>query len=158
MRYFLLDRVTGLEPEKKRATGIKCISLSDEVLHDHFQDYPIYPGTLLVEGLAQLAGLLLEVGFNEKTLALHSVLMQIDKMKFFKPSVPGDRLEYEAQIVSQLEDAARVDVQATSEGERRVRGRLNFAMVRMGSEALRKQRRDIYRIWVKGLPWIPDFL
>src|SRR5262249_56251763 len=57
MRYFLVDKVTELVPGE-RIRGVKCVSLSDEVLHDHFPDFPVMPGALIVEAGAQLAGFL----------------------------------------------------------------------------------------------------
>ena len=51
MRYFLLDRVTDVVPGES-ARGIKNVTLTDDVLHDHFPDFPILPGALLVEAFA----------------------------------------------------------------------------------------------------------
>jgi len=47
VRYFLLDKITAFQPNTF-ARGVKNVSLSDEVLHDHFPDHPIFPGALLV--------------------------------------------------------------------------------------------------------------
>ena len=65
MRYYLIDKVTELELGE-RARGVKCVTLTDEVLHDHFPDYPMLPGALIVEAAAQLAGFLLEMTFNRR--------------------------------------------------------------------------------------------
>ena len=51
MRFFLLDKITEYEP-KKSAKGLKCITLSDPVLHDHFPGLPLLPGALIMEGVA----------------------------------------------------------------------------------------------------------
>ena len=52
MRYYLIDKVTALTPGRS-ATGLKCVTLTDEVLHDHFPDHPMLPGALIVEAAAQ---------------------------------------------------------------------------------------------------------
>src|SRR6185295_4742030 len=89
MRYILLDRVTELEPGR-RARGKKAITLTDDVLHDHFPDFPIYPGALLVEAAAQLAGFLLEKSRNQPgEPEARALLVQIDRTKFYRPARPG---------------------------------------------------------------------
>ncbi|MEQ1877872.1 MAG: 3-hydroxyacyl-ACP dehydratase FabZ family protein [Bdellovibrionia bacterium] len=156
MRYYLIDSVTSVEIGKS-ATGVKCISLTDNVLHDHFPDVPILPGALITEGMAQLAGFLLECTFNKNpdTPALRAMLVQIDKMKFYKFSGPGDRLEYRIKIDQKIEDGARVSAEAYCEGERRVAGALTFSMVDPKSQKITQQRMDIYKIWTRNLSEVP---
>ncbi len=57
MRYILLDRITVLDPPEM-ASGIKCVSLADDMFVDHFPGHPIMPGALILESLAQLGGVL----------------------------------------------------------------------------------------------------
>ena len=156
MRYFLLDKITSIEPGKS-GTGVKCITYSDEVLHDHFPDYPIMPGALITEGMAQLAGFLLETTFNREDGGelRRAVLAQIEKMKFYKTSGPGDRLELSAVIESSLEDAVQVTVQASAEGELRVKGRLTFAMLKIDSTRVTQQRLELYKVWTRDLKNCP---
>jgi 3-hydroxymyristoyl/3-hydroxydecanoyl-(acyl carrier protein) dehydratase len=98
-----------LSIEVGEAVGLKCVTLTDDILHDHFPDLPILPGALITEGLAQLAGFLLEATFNrDETLApKRAVLVQIDKMKFHSPTGPGDTLTLRARLESFFEDAAQ---------------------------------------------------
>jgi 3-hydroxyacyl-[acyl-carrier-protein] dehydratase len=148
MRFFLLDRVTSHVPGVS-ATGIKNVTLSDQVLHDHFPDYPVFPGTLVVEALAQLAGFLIEGG--DPDAAERAVLAQIEKAKFHSPAGPGDQLLLRAQVAQRLEAAAQVEAEA-SVGERCVaRARLTFLLRRVESERLREQRRQLYAVWTRGL-------
>ena len=65
MRYILLDRITTLQPPEL-ARGVKCVSLSDDCMADHFPGHPIMPGALILESLAQLAGVLLEQTMRER--------------------------------------------------------------------------------------------
>ena len=72
MRYLLLDRITSLERE--RATAIKCVSLADDVFVDHFPGYPVPPGTLIIEALAQLGGVLAEAAMRAEGCALPHII------------------------------------------------------------------------------------
>ena len=106
MRYFLLDKITAFEAGK-RACGVKCVTLSDEILHDHFPDHPILPGALLIESMSQLGGFLVELSFNTQAggSVRRAVLAQIKDAKFHHGCKPGDRIELEALLQSQWEGA-----------------------------------------------------
>ena len=89
MRYFLIDKVTDLVVGE-RARGVKNITLSDEILHDHFPDYPVMPGTLILEAAAQLAGFLLEMTFNKAGAPLlRALLIQVQQAKFHETADRG---------------------------------------------------------------------
>ena len=82
MRYILLDRITQLSPPEV-ARGIKCVSLSDDIFTDHFPGFPVLPGALIVESMAQLAGVLLEATMRERGRHdLHALLTMADRAKF----------------------------------------------------------------------------
>jgi 3-hydroxymyristoyl/3-hydroxydecanoyl-(acyl carrier protein) dehydratase len=151
MRYFLLDKITSFEPGK-RAGGIKCVTLTDEILHDHFPDHPLLPGALLVESMSQLGGFLVELSFHKGDGAIRrAVLAQIKDAKFHRGCKPGDRIELEATLESQLEDAARVAVVATVDREHVARAELVFVLRVVDSERVHEQRRNIYRVWTQDL-------
>lgn len=158
MRYFLLDKILSIEVGRE-AVGLKCVTLTDDVLHDHFPDLPILPGALITEGLAQLAGFLLESTFNrdETRPPRRAILVQIDKMKFHHPSGPGDTLTLRVSVDSFLEDAAQVAVEACVGEQKRARGKLTFAMIEVDSPRISAQRRDIYKIWTRELSNPPAF-
>src|SRR5204862_4295995 len=108
MRYYLIDKVTELTAGQ-RARGVKCVTLTDEIMHDHFPDFPMLPGALIVEAAAQLAGFLLEMSFNGPQQPLvRALLVQIQRAKFYEPVVPGDRLDITATIDSTREASAQV--------------------------------------------------
>jgi 3-hydroxyacyl-[acyl-carrier-protein] dehydratase len=157
MRWFLVDKVTELVPGE-RIRGVKCVTLGDEVLHDHFPDYPILPGVLVIEALAQLAGFLLETTFHTPDRPVRrAVLAQIKDARFYDPVGPGERIDLTAELESSLESAARVRVEASVEGKRVARGEITFAMMEVpaGAERVHEQRRSLYRLWTRALATPP---
>ena len=151
MRYFLVDKVTELVPGE-RIRGLKCVSLSDEVLHDHFPDFPVLPGALIVEAAAQLAGFLLEATFNRPDQPLLRALMiQINDARFYETAGPGDTLELTAALQSRLEGAAQVGVEVRVADRRVARAQLTFVMKAIDSEKVHEQRRYVYRLWTRDL-------
>jgi len=103
MRWIWIDRFEKFEPGKE-AWAIKNVSLAEEHLHDHFPGFPVMPASLIIEGMAQTAGIL--VGhvrnFKEKV-----ILAKIGRAKFFDYALPGDQLKYQAKIISIENEAAR---------------------------------------------------
>lgn len=158
MRYFLLDRVTEIVPGAS-ARGVKNVTLTDEVLHDHFPDYPILPGALLVEAMAQLGGFLLEVTHNADGKPLvRALLVGIQSAKFSRPAEPGDSIELAVRAGANMEAAAQVDAEAHIAGERIARAQLTFMLKEIDSDKVHEQRRYLYRLWTKKLanpPRIP---
>ena len=144
MRYFLLDKITAFEPGK-RACGIKCVTLTDDILHDHFPDQPLLPGALLLESMSQLGGFLVELSFHSGDGPVRrAVLAQIKDAKFHRACGPGDRIEIEALLTSKLENAARVAAKASVDGERVARAELIFVLREVDSARVHEQRREIY--------------
>lgn len=152
MRWFLIDKVTALAPGE-RIRGVKCVSLGDEVLHDHFPDHPIFPGALILEAGAQLAGYLVEATFHRPGQpARRAVLGQVKDARFYEAVGPGDRMELEATLDSALETAARARVEVTVEGKRVARAELTFVLKDVASPRVHEQRRWLYGLWTKDLP------
>lgn len=152
MRFFFVDRVLEIRPGEL-VRGVKNVALSEDVLDDHFPDNPLYPGTLVVEALAQLGGFLVERSMREgEADPRRAVLAQIDKAKFHRPCRPGDQIELRCSLASTLEGAARVDGEASVDGELAASATLTFRLVKVESEELHRQRRRLYRIWTRDLP------
>lgn len=151
MRYYLIDRVTALTPGES-ARGIKCATLTDEILHDHFPDFPMLPGALIVEAAAQLSGFLLEMTFNAAgSPVVRAVLAQIQRAKFHQPVGPGDRMEIVATITGMRESSAQVDFEAKVDGREAARGTLTFVMRSIDSPRVHEQRRRIYALWTREM-------
>ncbi len=151
MRYFLIDKVIELQPGR-RARGLKNVSLSDEVLHDHFPDYPILPGALILEAAAQLAGFLLEMSLNRPGEPLQrALLVQVDLAKFYETSGPGDQVEFTVEIESPRPAGTQVTMRAAVGEKQIARAMLTFVMKVIPSERVHEQRRYIYKLWTRDL-------
>lgn len=149
MRYYLIDKVTELTPGT-RAAGIKCVTLTDEVLHDHFPDYPMLPGALIVEAAAQLAGFLLEMSFNGDGKPLvRALLVQIQRAKFYQPVGPGECMYIDAAIDSVRESSAQIDFDARVGDRRAARGTLQFVLREIDVPRIHEQRRAVYALWTR---------
>jgi 3-hydroxyacyl-[acyl-carrier-protein] dehydratase len=148
MRYLHVDRITSLEPD--RACGVKCVTLSDDALTEHFTGWPIYPGALLLEAMAQLAGAMLdEEGARNDGNAL-AVFVGVDRLRLRRQVVPGDRLALEARLEKRLEDGARVQVSATSDDAPVADGLLLFAISRDMPPAFVAERARIRALMQHG--------
>jgi len=128
------------------------VTLSDEILHDHFPGFPMLPGALVVEAAAQLAGFLLELSFHQPDApVLRAVLVQIQRAKFYEPIRPGDRLDLVATIDSTRETSAQVDFTAAVDGRDAARGTLTFVLRAIDEPRVHEQRRQVYAIWTRDL-------
>jgi len=94
--FLLVDRVIELE-RGKRAIGIKNVTINDNFFQGHFPTKPIMPGVLMIEAMAQTAGV--AVLTNEEHQGKVAFFMSADKVKFRKPVVPGDQLVMEVEVI-----------------------------------------------------------
>ena len=104
MRWYWIDKFIEFE-SGRYAKAVKCISLAEEHLHDHFSFYPMIPNSLVIEGMAQTGGLLISEHnqFSEKV-----VLAKIPKARFYCDAVPGDTLIYTTTIEYIKDEGAMV--------------------------------------------------
>lgn len=111
----LIDRVESLVVDKS-AVGIKMVSVSDPVFAGHFPDYPIMPGVLIVEAMAQTAGCLASVTLGDAADGKLVFFTTIDKVKFRKPVRPGDVLHLHVEKVSSKGPLWKFSGKATVDG------------------------------------------
>lgn len=150
MRYVLLDRITLLQPPEL-ARGVKCVSLSDDIFVDHFPGYPVMPGALILESLAQLAGVLLEAAMRERGRHdLHALLTMADRVKFRHVVRPGDRLALEARALAVSEDGGQAQASAHVDGTLAAEAQLSYAFARVTNPAVLAKRREFLQIWLTG--------
>lgn len=113
--FLLIDRVVEIE-RKQRIVAIKNVSFNEPQFQGHFPDYPIMPGVLMVEAIAQAGGALLltEIPDRENKLM---VFTGIDSAKFRRPVVPGDQVRIEVKVLNWRTSAVRMQGTATVDGK-----------------------------------------
>ncbi|MBE0499378.1 MAG: 3-hydroxyacyl-ACP dehydratase FabZ [Campylobacterales bacterium] len=123
--FLLIDRVTQIDDNQK-LVGFKNVTIGEQVFQGHFPGHPIYPGVMILEGMAQAGGILAFKSMNmTEAQAAEKVVyfMSIDKAKFRSPVRPGDRLVYEISVIKNkgaiwvLQGKAFVDGNLVSEAE-----------------------------------------
>lgn len=104
--FLLVDRVVDIK-KGEYVEAYKNISISEPIFEGHFPDHPIYPGVMIIEGMAQ-AGAVLAFYEGEMTAqeAQNKIVyfMSVDKAKFRKPIKPGDRLDYRVSVIKRKKD------------------------------------------------------
>jgi 3-hydroxyacyl-[acyl-carrier-protein] dehydratase len=103
MRWIWIDRFVEFVPGQ-RASALKNVTLAEDHLHDHFPAYPVMPATLIIEGMAQTAGILIG---ESRDFAENVILAKIRRAEFSEYAVPGDQLRYDA-VIESLDDRAGV--------------------------------------------------
>ena len=148
MRYLLIDRIEYLEVNKF-IRAIKNVALSEDVFHDHFFGYPVMPGALLIESLAQAGTALLEYSTKFKKKAL---LVMVDQAKFRKMVRPGDQLSVSGTIVSINQRSAQMDGEIRITDNLVMNARLTFALDdadRFYPIKTRRLMETIYDVWLE---------
>lgn len=119
--FLLVDRVIELE-EGRRITGYKNVTVNEPFFQGHFPGRPVMPGVLILEVMAQIGGILaIKTGKGTRRPVVY--LTGIDKAKFRKPVIPGDRLHVEVTVVRhkapfwKMEGKASVDSTVVCEAE-----------------------------------------
>jgi len=111
--FLLVDRIEELEAE--RVVGIKNVTVNEPFFTGHFPDYPVMPGVLIIEAMAQVAGVLVLSGISDRKSKL-VLLAGVDGAKFRKPVRPGDQLRMEMKILRSRASMAKVSGIATVDG------------------------------------------
>jgi len=124
--FLLVDRITKLE-KGTYIEGYKNVSISEPVFQGHFPDHPIYPGVMIIEGMAQAGGVLafesMDNASQEEIENKVVYFMSIDKAKFRSPVTPGDQLVYKLNVIKnkgaiwQLDAKAYVDEKLVAQAE-----------------------------------------
>jgi 3-hydroxyacyl-[acyl-carrier-protein] dehydratase len=105
--FLLVDRVIEIVP-KQRIVALKNVTINEPFFQGHFPGYPLMPGVLMVEAMAQAGGILLltEIPDREGKLI---VFTGIEKAKFRKPVTPGDQLRIEVDVLAFRRNVARIN-------------------------------------------------
>jgi beta-hydroxyacyl-ACP dehydratase FabZ len=112
--FLLVDRI--IECEAERIVGLKNVTLNEPFFQGHFPDFPVMPGVLIVEAMAQTAGILVlkSIENRERKLVL---LVAVENARFRKPVVPGDTLRLEMKLLKRKATVAKMSGVATVEGQ-----------------------------------------
>src|SRR3974377_1786116 len=111
--FLLVDRIVELEPE--RIVGIKQITANEPFFIGHFPDFPVMPGVLIVEAMAQTAGVLVLQSMPDR--ANKPVLLaSVGSAKFRPPVFPGDQLRIEMVTIRRKATVAKMAGRATVDG------------------------------------------
>lgn len=96
--FLLVDRMYDMNGDES-AVGVKNVTINEPFFQGHFPQFPVMPGVLIIEGLAQTAGALCVHSLGEDYVAELVYFMGIDKAKFRQPVVPGDQLHYHVRKI-----------------------------------------------------------
>lgn len=123
--FLLVDRILEVE-EGKRAIGIKNVSANEEFFNGHFPDYPVMPGVLIVEALAQVGAVAMLM--KEENRGRLAFFAGIDNCRFKRQVVPGDQLRLEVEMVRLRSTFGKGKAVATVDGELVCEAEIMFAL------------------------------
>jgi beta-hydroxyacyl-ACP dehydratase FabZ len=112
--FLLVDKIVEMEPD--RVVAIKNVTANEQFFTGHFPEYPVMPGVLIIEAMAQAAGVLVLSSVENR----HSKLVlfaSIEEAKFRRQVLPGDTLRIEMKILKQKATAVKARGQATVDGQ-----------------------------------------
>ena len=121
MRFLLIDRIIDFQPGS-RITAVKSLTMAEEYLADHFPNFPVMPGVLMLEAMTQAAAWLIRL--SEDFAHSIIVLKQAGNVKYGQFVEPGQLLTVTAEIISQTATETKVKAQGTVDGRTTVSGRL----------------------------------
>lgn len=129
--FLLVDRVIELEVGK-RAVGIKNVTINEHFFQGHFPQYPVMPGVLIVEALAQTGGIAL--GTMDEYKGRIAFFAGIDNVRFKRQVKPGDTLRLEVELTQLRRSIGTASALATVDGEAACKGDIMFALGPLMSE------------------------
>ncbi|MCG7337357.1 3-hydroxyacyl-ACP dehydratase FabZ [Sporosarcina sp. ACRSM] len=123
--FLMIDRILEVE-EGKRAVGIKNVTINEDFFNGHFPGYPVMPGVLIVEALAQVGAVaMLQKEENKGRLAFFA---GIDNCRFKRQVTPGDTLRLEVEITRLRGSIGKGKARATVDGEIACETEITFAL------------------------------
>lgn len=111
--FLLVDRVLEIKKDES-LVALKNVTINENFFQGHFPASPIMPGVLIIEGLAQAAGVLAVVSKGSENSLIY--FMSIEKAKFRKPVVPGDQMRYEVHVVQHRQQIWKMAGKALVDG------------------------------------------
>ena len=133
----MVDRVVEIDGDR-RAVGVKNVSINEPYFQGHYPSIPIMPGVLIIEAMAQLAGVLLSQKLEHTGKV--AVLLSMDDVKFRRPVVPGDQLVLEAETIKVKTRTGHVRCRALVNEQLVSQAEIKFMMVDAESPETRVDR------------------
>lgn len=150
MRFFLIDRIIEWKVGTS-AEAVKNVALSEDFFDDHFPRRPVMPGVLIIEGMAQLSGLLLEATLLQNhDSSAKAVLTVLEKTKFRAMVRPGDTLRYRTEVVSVNLAGGKARVTAHRAGTLVAATEMVFAFKLIDDPKLDEKRDRLLKLWCSG--------
>jgi 3-hydroxyacyl-[acyl-carrier-protein] dehydratase len=125
--FLLIDRIIEFEP-RTRLVAIKNVTINEPFFQGHFPGYPIMPGVLVVEAMAQAGGIIMMAEIPDRATKL-VVFTGIERAKFRRPVMPGDQLRIEVTVLSFKTRAGRIEGKAYVDGKLACQATLTCAVV-----------------------------
>ena len=113
--FLLVDRILELEPTK-RIVGLKNVTINEQFFQGHFPGAPVMPGVLIIEAMAQVAGVMIYRDLPDKEKKL-IYFTGIESAKFRRPVVPGDQLRIEMEMLNRRSNFGKMQGRATVDGK-----------------------------------------
>ena len=149
MRFFLIDRITQWEIGVC-ACATKNVALSEDFFEDHFPLRPIMPGVLILEGMAQLSGLLLEISLKKRFgKNAKAVLTVLERSKFRQMVRPGEVLTYRTRITNLNELGGKVSVEAHRDEQLVASSGMVFGFKQIDDPKLDQKRNELLKMWMQ---------
>lgn len=124
--FLLVDRIVALEPDK-RITGLKNVTMNEPFFQGHFPGAPVMPGVLIIESMAQVAGVLIYRDLSEREKKL-IYFTGIENAKFRRPVTPGDQLIIEMELLARRSNYGKMIGRASVDGKLAAEATVLFAI------------------------------
>jgi len=124
--FLLVDRILEIEGDK-RIVGLKNVTINEPFFQGHFPGAPVMPGVLIIESMAQVAGVMIYRDMPDKDKKL-IYFTGIENAKFRRPVLPGDQLRIEMQLLNRRNNFGKMSGQATVEGKLAAEAIVAFAI------------------------------
>jgi 3-hydroxyacyl-[acyl-carrier-protein] dehydratase len=124
--FLLVDRIVEIEGEK-RIVGLKNVTINEPFFQGHFPGAPVMPGVLIIESMAQVAGVLIYRDLPDKDQKL-IYFTGIENAKFRKPVLPGDQLRIEMELLARRPRFGKMQGRATVDGKLAAEAVVQFAI------------------------------
>ncbi len=130
MRYHFIDKIRSIDIDHSIVT-IKNATVAEDYFEEHFVGFPVVPGALQIEAIAQACGALIEISSDYR---LFSVLLMVEKMKFKKMVHPGDQMIITCTQLSRNEDSALFEAKIEVDGKIVTTGRIMTGIISLESK------------------------